>query len=58
MSAIFLFAHGLLHVYDTVTGALGHDHWWLDAPGVYLPAIVTAIAAFKVRATPPSSAPG
>ena len=47
MAALFLVAHGLLHVYDTARGALGTDHWWLDLPGVYLPAIVMAVAVFK-----------
>ena len=45
VSALFLVAHAGLHVYDTLRGALGHDHWWLDLPGVYLPAAVMAWAA-------------
>lgn len=49
VAAIFLGAHALLHVYDTAVGNLPHSHWWLDVPGVYLPAIVLALAAFTFR---------
>jgi hypothetical protein len=45
VSALFLVAHGGLHVFDTLRGALPADHWWLDLPGVYLPALVMAFAA-------------
>jgi hypothetical protein len=48
VSALFLVAHGALHAYDTLRGALGHDHWWLDLPGVYLPAVVLAVAAARL----------
>ena len=50
--ALFLVAHAGLHVYDTTRGAMGHDHWWLDLPGVYLPAAITAYAAFLFRPRP------
>ena len=39
IAALFLAAHALLHAYDTIRGALGHDHWLLDFPGVYLPGL-------------------
>ena len=39
-ATLFLTGHAVLHVYDTSTGALPHAHWWLDFPGVYLPALV------------------
>jgi hypothetical protein len=45
VAALFLGAHGVLHAYDTLRGALGHPHWWLDLPGVYLPAAVLGYAA-------------
>ena len=48
-AALFLGAHALLHVYDTAVGNLPHTHWWLDLPGVYLPAAVLAAAAFAAR---------
>jgi len=52
IAALFLVAHGALHVYDTLRGALPGDHWWLDLPGVYIPAIVMAAAAFQFTRNP------
>ena len=40
IAAIFLVGHAALHAFDTLRGALGHPHWLLDLPGVYLPAAV------------------
>ena len=37
---VFLVAHALLHVYDTLVGNLPSDHWYLDFAGVYAPAIL------------------
>jgi hypothetical protein len=54
IAALFLVSHALLHAYDTLRGALGHAHWWLDAPGVYLPAILVAIAAIQLLRTEPA----
>ena len=54
-SAVFLVAHAALHLYDTLRGALGHDHFWLDLPGVYLPAALVAAAAFSLRRAPESA---
>ena len=44
IAAVFFGGHALLHVYDTLRGAVEANHWWLDVPGVYLPAVVLAIA--------------
>ena len=40
VAAVFFVAHAILHVYDTAVGNLPHPHWWLDLPGVHLPAVV------------------
>lgn len=48
VAALFLAAHAVLHVYDTVRGALGHDHWLLDLPGVYLPGVALPIIALRL----------
>jgi len=48
ISAVFLAAHALLHAYDTLRGALGHNHWLLDLPGVYLPGIVLPVIAYRI----------
>ncbi len=57
VGALFLTAHGLLHVYDTLRGALDSTHWWLDLPGVYVPAVLMTAAAITLvrresRSTP------
>ena len=44
IAALFLGAHAALHIHDTLRGIVASDHWWLDLPGVYLPALVLAIA--------------
>ena len=49
VSALFLGAHALLHIYDTVVGNLPHSHWWLDFPGVYLPALVLLACTVALR---------
>ena len=48
IGALFLFAHALLHAYDTLSGALGHNHWVLDLPGVYLPGILLPLIALRL----------
>lgn len=48
VSAFFLAAHAILHVYDTLRGALGHDHWLLDLPGVYLPGVLLPVLAIRL----------
>ncbi|HVH16879.1 MAG TPA: hypothetical protein VNF72_01150 [Myxococcota bacterium] len=45
VAAIFAVGHAVLHVYDTARGAVPSDHWWLDLPGVYVPALVLGYAA-------------
>jgi len=50
VSALFLGAHALLHLYDTARGALDAHHLLLDLPGVYVPGVLTvAIAAWLAR---------
>lgn len=39
-AACFYGLHALLHIHDTWRGLVDAHHWWLDAPGVYLPAIL------------------
>ena len=47
-AALFLTAHAVLHAYDTLRGALDHDHWLQDLPGVYIPGILLPILAFRI----------
>jgi len=48
IAALFLAAHAILHFYDTISGALGHNHWLLDLPGVYFPGVLLPIIAFRL----------
>jgi hypothetical protein len=46
----FALLHALVHVVDTVRGLVGSEHWSIDLPGVYLPAVVlTGIAVWLVK---------
>ena len=50
MGTVFLAGHALLHLVDTLRGELDADHWGLDFPGVYLPALVLVpIAVWLLR---------
>jgi hypothetical protein len=49
VATLFYVAHAALHVFDMLRGAVEHDHWLLDFPGVYLPAIVLVIATLRAR---------
>jgi len=49
VATLFLAAHAVLHVYDTVRGFLPGDHWWLDFPGVYLPALLLLALSERLR---------
>jgi hypothetical protein len=48
IAAVVLAAHALLHAYDTLRGALGHNHWLLDLPGVYLPGLFLPWIAYTL----------
>ena len=47
-TAVFLVAHAALHVYDTARGAVDPHHWWLDAPGVYAPALLLTVLTARL----------
>ena len=38
--ALFYLLHALVHVTDTVAGRLPASNWAIDAPGVYVPALI------------------
>jgi hypothetical protein len=54
VAALFYVAHAILHVHDTARGIVGTDHWLLDLPGVYLPAVLLAVVAFRWRSPAPA----
>ena len=41
--ALFYVLHALVHVTDLASGRLDTDHWLIDLPGVFVPAIVFAV---------------
>ncbi len=57
VAACFLVAHALLHVFDTTRGAVGPEHWWIDLPGVYLPAGLSLALLLHARETARAGSP-
>jgi hypothetical protein len=49
IATVFYAAHAVLHVFDTLRGAASPEHWLLDLPGVYLPAILLLAATSSAR---------
>ncbi len=52
VAAVFFGAHAVLHVFDTLRGAVDAHHWWLDLPGVYAPALLLAAATVHLARAP------
>ena len=44
----FYVGHALVHVVEILSGWLPHSHWWIDAPLVFVPAVLLVIVG-----TPP-----
>lgn len=42
---LFFIGHALIHVADILVGRLPHRHWLIDAPAVFLPAILLVVMA-------------
>jgi CelD/BcsL family acetyltransferase involved in cellulose biosynthesis len=42
-AAAFYGLHALVHVVDTLRGLVGPEHWAIDLPGVYIPAVALAV---------------
>ncbi|MCB1306078.1 MAG: hypothetical protein KDK37_17440 [Leptospiraceae bacterium] len=40
--AIWYLQHALVHVFDTARGLVGPEHWIIDLPMVYVPALIYA----------------
>jgi hypothetical protein len=50
---VFFVGHALIHVIDIASGDLPQSHWLIDAPGVFIPALVMIVLAFDtVRKLP------
>lgn len=60
-AAVFLVAHAVLHAYDTLRGYVAADHWWIDVPGVYAPAVLLVVLVRRLTRRPqqqPGETPG
>jgi hypothetical protein len=42
-ATIFYVLHALIHVTDVLAGRLDADHWLVDLPGVFVPAILLVV---------------
>src|SRR5262245_29443808 len=47
--AVFHGAHSVLHIHDTLGEHVSSHHWWIDFPGVYLPALVLTAILIAIR---------
>ena len=53
IAGVFYVLHAVIHLTDTLAGRLPASHWLIDAPGVYLPALVmVAVTLAAVRTAP------
>jgi hypothetical protein len=51
-AAGFAVLHALVHVVDTLRGLVGPEHWTIDLPGVYVPAVLLSVVAWLVARRP------
>lgn len=47
--AMFYGTHSILHVYDTLRGYVGPEHWLIDLPLVHIPALIFCAVAVALR---------
>jgi hypothetical protein len=47
-AAGFSVLHALVHVVDTMRGLVGPEHWTIDLPGVYVPAVLLTLLTVAV----------
>ena len=52
-ATVFFVLHAAIHVADVATGRLHHDHWLIDLPGVFLPAIILGVLCLPRWWRPP-----
>jgi hypothetical protein len=48
VTAAFYLLHAAGHVFDTVRGYVDSSHWWIDLPGVYVPALILALLSARL----------
>ena len=49
--SLFYVLHALVHVADTLAGRLPPSHWVIDAPGVYVPAVLMVLVTWAASRT-------
>ena len=42
-ATMFYGLHALIHITDLLSGRLHHEHWLIDLPGVFLPALFLGV---------------
>lgn len=57
VTTLFYVLHAAGHVFDTARGFVDPHHWWVDAPLVYLPAVLLSLLVWRVARTPAAAAP-
>jgi hypothetical protein len=45
LAGMFLVLHALIHVADLIAGRLPAEHWAIDLPGVFVPAMLIVVLA-------------
>ncbi len=44
----FYVLHATVHVIDTTRGLVGPEHWLIDFPGIYLPALIMIFVTWRI----------
>ena len=52
VATAFYVLHALVHVSDTLFGRLPASHWTIDAPGVYVPAVLLVLLTLRAARHP------
>lgn len=52
----FYVLHAVVHVVDTMRGLVGPEHWMIDLPGIYVPALILIGVTILVARHPSASA--
>jgi len=55
-AGLFYVLHAAIHVWDLLAGRLGSDHWLVDLPGVFVPALILVLMALPRWWSAPAAA--
>lgn len=48
----FYVMHAIVHIIDTARGLVGPEHWSIDFPGIYLPALIMIFVTWRISKSP------